>query len=296
MAAEEEFQPVAAGRVPLPDGQEAVAKRQGFRQVRWAAASICLLLIAVVGSRSALRHSTAEEKGTDTRPAKEGRGVDTPAKMMTLVEIQAQATARTHVAHKEANAPTGGKKTHKIDAAALADITEPNEKLVNLLRKKAAKYENAGKGQLAAAHKTQHVAEAEKAAAAADIAEANKIKKEASAVTQHGMEAKKSFAQAEEPTLQADKAMKAADKAYRHDMLAMAMLYTKVGSDKDHGKLSAELKNLTAHLKADEALKKRDGEMLASAASASTNSFNEQVGTSPEDLQDQSTVYGLRYV
>lgn len=54
MAGDAEYQPVAAGRVPLPDGQEAVAKRQGFRQVRCAAASLYLLLIAVVGSRSAM--------------------------------------------------------------------------------------------------------------------------------------------------------------------------------------------------------------------------------------------------
>ena len=65
LARDAEYQPVAAGRVPLPDGQEAVAKRQGFRQVRWAAASLCLLLIAVVGSRSATMPASAASAGNN---------------------------------------------------------------------------------------------------------------------------------------------------------------------------------------------------------------------------------------
>ena len=80
MAGDAEYQPVAAGRVPLPDGQETVAKRQGFRQVRCAAASLYLLLIAVVGSRSAMRHSTDEEKGTAAMPAS-AASAEQPAKM-----------------------------------------------------------------------------------------------------------------------------------------------------------------------------------------------------------------------
>ena len=40
---------------------------------------------------------------------------------VTLAEIQAHAAAHVHLAHKAANVPAGGKKLHKIDAAALAD-------------------------------------------------------------------------------------------------------------------------------------------------------------------------------
>jgi hypothetical protein len=62
-------------------------------------------------------HSTDEEKGTATMPAS-AASAEQPAKMMTLAEIQAHADAHVHLA---ANVPAGGKKLHKIDAAALAD-------------------------------------------------------------------------------------------------------------------------------------------------------------------------------
>ena len=62
LARDAEYQPVAAGRVPLPDGQEAVAKRQGFRQVRWAAASLCLSP-AHRRRRQQVRHASQHRRG-----------------------------------------------------------------------------------------------------------------------------------------------------------------------------------------------------------------------------------------
>ena len=64
LAMDAEYQPVAAGRVPLqgPDGQEAVAKRQGFRQVRWAAASLCLSP-AHRRRRQQVRHASQHRRG-----------------------------------------------------------------------------------------------------------------------------------------------------------------------------------------------------------------------------------------
>ena len=67
-----------------------------------------------------MRHSTDEEKGTATMPAS-AASAEQPAKMMTLAEIQAHVAAHVHLSHKAANVPAGGKKLHKIDAAALAD-------------------------------------------------------------------------------------------------------------------------------------------------------------------------------
>ena len=129
LARDAEYQPVAAGRVPLPDGQEAVAKRQGFRQVRWAAVSLAPVNIGtetLSASCSSPSSAAGPQQCRQARPARatmpaSAASAEQPAKMMTLAEIQAHAAAHVHLAHKAANVPAGGKKLHKIDAAALAD-------------------------------------------------------------------------------------------------------------------------------------------------------------------------------
>jgi len=287
---------VASGRVPVPDGQEAAGTpRQGHRQLRWAAASACLLLIAVEGTRSAVRRGSREEQGASSMVAKaalEGAAKPTTARMMSMSQIQAHAMASAHLAHKAARV---GPNEHEAKYAAAVD---PNSKLVKLLSQKAAIYQKAGSGQLAAAQRKQAAAQKDKSAAEAALGKAAHMKMEAKQDKKHSQQLRKSFAESEEPTLQADKAMKAADKAYRHDMLEMATIYPQVGEDQATGKpvpamLEDQLKNITVHLRADQAEKKKDGQMLASAASVQSTNYNENAGSSPENLLDQSTLYGL---
>ena len=271
-------------------------KRQGCRQLRWGVASVCLLLLAVFGSRSAIRHSSDEEKGQGFGIAASPHQVkpDTlnPARIMSMAEIQAKnGVAPKDVAQKV-------KATENVDAVILAAVKVPNSKLVDLLKTKAAVYKKAGLAQLAAAMRAQTAAKEDKVNAHKELDKAAQMRKEADAIKQHNTQARLTFAKSEQPTLQADKAMKAADKAYRHAMLKMAQVYPEVGADKMAGKpvplaLEAELKNVTEQLKMDEALKKRDGEMLASAAAASTNSFTGNVGSSTQDQHTQSQLYGI---
>jgi len=260
---------------------DASTKRQGSRQLRWGVASVCLLLLAVFGSRSAIRHSSDEEKGQGfglaAAPASPQVKPDTlnPTRMMSMAEIQA----------KNGVGPKDGvqkvKATDNVDAVILAGVKVPNSKLVDLLKTKAAVYKKAGSAQLAAAMRAQTAAKEDKVNAHKELDKVAHMHKEADAIKQHNTQARLTFAKSEQPTLQADKAMKAADKAYRHAMLKMAQVYPEVGADKMAGKpvplaLEAELKNVTAQLKMDEALKKRDGEMLASATAAATNSLKGQ--------------------
>mmetsp|Transcript_52685 Transcript_52685/g.85254 ORF Transcript_52685/g.85254 Transcript_52685/m.85254 type:complete len:359 (+) Transcript_52685:129-1205(+) len=281
--------------LPLPEGSEL---RQGLRQLRfqWAAASACLLAITILGSNSAARRGSAELGGGASMVAKAAEEGAKPARMMSMSEIQAHATAKAHVAHKAASHKT--RKGPNEHAASFADEAHPNAKLVKLLNQKAATYQKAGEGQLRAAQHKQAAAAVDKKAAQKELASAAHMKMEAKNDKKRSAAVRKSFAESEKPTLQANKAMKAADKTYRHDILAMASLYPQIGQDQATGKavpaaLEAQLKNVTAHLKADQAEKKKDGQLLASAASAQSTNYNENEGSSPENLVDQSTVYGL---
>lgn len=324
----DEMHQVSAGRVPVPvpDGPEVAAtvraQGQGHRQLRWAAASVCLLLLAVLGSKAAARQEGDERAGAasmamaaaavgaaaaaDAAPQHAHAHAHAALSMSEIRERAAKTAAAARVEHKaaaaKASADAGGHgdggHVPDVHGAKYAAAVQPNAKLVRLLKAKAGVYDKAGSAQLAAAHRKQGAAQQEKTAAERDLAKASAMQQEAKTVRKQAQAAQKSFATSEEPTLEADKAMKQADKNYRHDMLKMAMLYPQVNEDKAAGKsvpaaLAADLKKVTAQLKADELAKKKDGQMLASAASASTNSFNEAEGSSPEDLQSQSAVYTL---
>lgn len=265
-------------------------------RLRWAAASVCLVLVAIIGSNSARRHAASEDARAAAMSAKaadeQGAHAATikPARMLSLSEIQAHAAA-SRITHKAKN------DVHVVKDAAMVN---PNARLVHLLEKKAAVYEQAGNGQLKAAQRRQQAAAQDKIVAQGDLKKASDMQQKAKADKVQSQEAKESFRRAEQPTLIADKEMKAADKAYRHDMLDMAAIYPKIGADKAAGQpvpasLEMELKNLTAHLKADQAMKKHYGEMLASDAqsSALTSSFEDRIGKAPENVRAETTEYGL---
>ena len=262
-------------------------------QLRWASTAVCLVVVALIGSESARRHAASEEDARAlTAAASDEQGSHAaakPARMLSLAEIQARATSR--VAHKARD---------DVGAVKDAALVKPNARLVHLLEKKAAVYEKAGTLQLKAAQRRQQAAAKDKSVAQGDLKKASGMQQKAKADKAQSLEAKASFRKSEQPTLLADKEMKAADKAYRHDMLEMASIYPKIGAAKAAGmpvpqSLEMKLENVTAHLKADQALKKHYGEMLASDAktSSSTNSFEDRIGKAPENLRAEMTEYGL---
>lgn len=285
-------------------------RAQGYRQLRWAAASVCLLLLAVLGGRAAERQERNERAMVEaaTSATTETVQLPTPTRMLSMAEIRAHTAASARLKRKAAaHASTGDAEAGKRDRVGeepnvhgvkYAAAVQPNAKLLRLLKAKAAVYEKSGSAQMAAAHRKQEEAKEEKALAEKELKKASAMQEEAKTVKKIAQVARQSFDKGEEPTLAADKAMKLADKHYRHDMLKMAEIYPQVNADKAAGKpvpeaLTAELQNVTAQLKADELAKKKDQQMLATAASASTNSFYEAAGSSPEDLQSQSAVYTL---
>ncbi len=284
-------------------------RAQGYRQLRWAAASVCLLLLAVLGGRAAERQERNERAMVEaaTSATTETVQLPTPTRMLSMAEIRAHTAASARLKRKAAAHASTGKMKGKRDRVGeepnvhgvkYAAAMQPNAKLLRLLKAKAAVYEKSGSAQMAAAHRKQEEAKEEKALAEKELKKASAMQEEAKTVKKIAQVARQSFDKGEEPTLAADKAMKLADKHYRHDMLKMAEIYPQVNEDKAAGKpvpeaLTAELQNVTAQLKADELAKKKDQQMLATAASASTNSFYEAAGSSPEDLQSQSAVYTL---
>ena len=296
---------------------------QGYRQLRWAAASVCLLLLAVLGGRAAERQERHERAGAAsmamaaaaTSATTFTAQLSTPTRMLSMAEIRAHTAASARLKRKAtAHASTGagvgsagsaaaGKRDRvgeepNVHGVKYAAAVQPNAKLLRLLKAKAGVYEKSGSAQMAAAHRKQDAAKQEKALAEKEMKRASAMQEEAKTVKKIAQVARQSFDKGEEPTLSADKAMKLADKHYRHDMLKMAKIYPQVNADKAAGRpvpeaLTAELQNVTVQLKADELAKKKDQQMLATAASASTNSFYEAAGRSPEDLQSQSAVYTL---
>ena len=266
-------------------------------RLRWAAAAVCLVLVAVLGSESARRHAASEDsRATMAATAADEAGAH--GKMFSMQEIRARAAASARVVHKASDKHEADDEG--INAVKDAALVKPNARLVHLLDKKAAVYQKAGSGQLKAAQRRQEAAAQDKLAAQGDLTKASAMRKKALADKVHSQQAKQAFRNAELPTLQADKDMKAADRAYRHDMLDMATIYPKIGEDKASGRpvpaaLEQELKNVTARLKADQAQKKKYGQMLASdaRASASSNSFEENIGKDPENLRAEQSEYGL---
>jgi len=287
---------------------------QGYRQLRWAAASVFLLLLAVLGGRAAERQERHERSGAATMAmaaaatsaTTDTAQLPTPTRMLSMAEIRAHTAASARLKRKaatNAGAAAAGKRDRvgeepNVHGVKYAAAVQPNAKLIRLLKAKAGVYEKSGSAQMAGAHRKQDAAKKEKALAERDLKKASAMQQEAKTVKKIAQAARQSFDKGEEPTLAADKAMKLADKHYRNDMLKMAQIYPQVNEDTAAGKpvpqaLTAELENLTAHLKADELAKKKDQQMLATAASASANSYNEAAGSSPEDLQSQSAVYTL---
>jgi len=263
--------PVAPGRVQLPHGQEVMAKNQdgASRKMRWAAASMCLLLIALVGSDAARRLSQAERLGagaasmaavSEDMSASEKDATTTKARMMSMHEIHARAAANARLAHKAA-APgkvehSHAKSSDEVHKVRDADVVDPNAHLVRLLKAKASVYEKAGSSQLASAQKKQKYAAEDKASAQKDIHEAEAMRKQAKLDTDEGKVVRKSFVQSELASLKANKEMKDAEKSYRRDALQLAEIYPKVASEKESGEpvpasLEAELKNVTTRLKHD---------------------------------------------
>ena len=275
----------------MPDSMPATTVPASSRvQLRWASTAVCLVVVALIGSESARRHA-AEEARALTAAASDEQGSHAaakPARMLSLAEIQARAASR--VANKKDN----------VGAVKDAALVKPNARLVHLLEKKAAVYEKAGNGQLKAAQRRQQAAAKDKSVAQGDLKKASGMQQKAKADKAQSLEAKASFRKAEQPTLIAGKELKAADKAYRHDMLEMASIYPKIGAAKAADmpvpqSLEMKLENVTAHLKADQALKKHYGDMLASDAktSSATNSFEDRIGKAPENLRAEMTEYGL---
>lgn len=170
-----------------------------------------------------------------------------------------------------------------------ADVADPNSRLARLLEKKAAVYERAGSSQLAAAHRKLAAAQGDRAAAERDEADAKRLRGQAAADRAQGARAKETFVQAEQAPLRAQREMRAADKAYRDDALALAGLYPQVEADKEAGvevptALAEQLRNVTGQLRRDAAVKKEDGARLASMSASRKGPGNVRVESQVFDL------------
>ena len=277
------------------------------RRLRWAAASACLLLIAVVGSRTAAGVRRGEEERAAmpmaSASAASARGDDDDdARGMVrngasgggAVGMPAQAVAKARLARK-AGADVaragggGGGGGAAVHAVRDADVADPNSRLARLLEKKAAVYERAGSSQLAAAHRKLAAAQGDRAAAERDEADAKRLRGQAAADRAQGARAKETFVQAEQAPLRAQREMRAADKAYRDDALALAGLYPQVEADKEAGvevptALAEQLRNVTGQLRRDAAVKKEDGARLASMSASRKGPGNVRVESQVFDL------------
>ena len=248
------------------------------RRLRWAAASACLLLIAVVGSRTAAGVRRGEEERAAmpmaSASAASARGDD---------DDDARGMVR--------NGASGGGAVGMPAQHAVrdADVADPNSRLARLLEKKAAVYERAGSSQLAAAHRKLAAAQGDRAAAERDEADAKRLRGQAAADRAQGARAKETFVQAEQAPLRAQREMRAADKAYRDDALALAGLYPQVEADKEAGvevptALAEQLRNVTGQLRRDAAVKKEDGARLASMSASRKGPGNVRVESQVFDL------------
>ena len=274
--------------------------------MRWAAASACLLLIAVVGSRTAAGVRRGEEERAAmpmaSASAASARGDDgDDARSMVrngasgggAVGMPAQAVAKARLARKAgadvARAGGGGGGGAAVHAVRDADVADPNSRLARLLEKKAAMYERAGSSQLAAANRKLAAAQGDRAAAERDEADAKRLRGQAAADRAQGARAKETFVQAEQAPLRAQREMRAADKAYRDDALALAGLYPQVEADKEAGvevptALAEQLRNVTGRLRRDAAVKEEDGSRLASMSASRKGPGNVRVESQVFDL------------
>ena len=79
-------------------------RAQGYRQLRWAAASVCLLLLAVLGGRAAERQERNERAMVEaaTSATTETVQLPTPTRMLSMAEIRAHTAASARLKRKAA--------------------------------------------------------------------------------------------------------------------------------------------------------------------------------------------------
>ncbi|EKX53789.1 hypothetical protein GUITHDRAFT_160925 [Guillardia theta CCMP2712] len=259
----------------------------------WAAASLGLFVVALVGSHVALNRSDDIDEhfmlqNQHLSTLKSRALADQAQKMASMTSV---STGRQQSLASVKESRLGG-----VHSARYAALVEPNKNLVIMLEKKAKALKELGQDQLAKARDMMHLAHEAKKDASAEIKQAATMRLLEKQAKAEGKQVRVSFAKAEEPTLKANKEMKAADRAYRREALKLAGLIPKVNELKSEKKpvpasLLAEIKNVTAALKADKSQRARIAKELQQAASAQSSSYSNAQGNNPLNLELQRQEY-----
>ena len=125
---------------------------QGYRQLRWAAASVFLLLLAVLGGRAAERQERHERSGAATMAmaaaatsaTTDTAQLPTPTRMLSMAEIRAHTAASARLKRKaatNAGAAAAGKRDRvgeepNVHGVKYAAAVQPNAKLLRLGRQR----------------------------------------------------------------------------------------------------------------------------------------------------------------
>ena len=228
----------------------------------WAAASLGLFVVALVGSHVVLNRSDDIDErfmlqNQHLSTLKSRALADQAQKMARMTRMTSVSAGRQQSLASVKKSRLGG-----VHSARYAALVEPNKNLVILLEKKAKALKELGQDQLAKARDMMHLAREVKKDASAEMKQAATMRLLEKQAKAEGKQVRVSFAKAEEPTLKANKEMKAADRAYRREALKLAGLIPQVNELKSEKKpvpasLLAEIKNVTAALKADKSQRAR---------------------------------------